>query len=187
MGRRSSYPIIFDEAKTVSIADLKRYGYLQPGHRSGELRWSCRGRQTGEVGIAVHIWADEGYLAFNYTYDRVNYYRYEVRLEARPTNLGIGKRWYFICYRTGKRCTKLFMGNDYFQHRSGIPGALYDSQTRSHFYRNLDKYFRAEELADRPYFKTHYRGKPTKRYMQVIKAQVRAEHLAGTALRTLRR
>jgi hypothetical protein len=175
MGRRSNNPFVFDELKIVSIADLKRYGYLRDGYRYGTLSWSCRGRKTGEVRIAAQVWADRGYLEFRYTYDLEKYFQYQVPLVAIPTNLGMGQRWYFLCPRTGRRCAKLHMANDYFQHRSGIPGGLYNSQTRSGLYRMLDRFWRAQDQIYTPYLKTHYRGRPTKRYLRYYRAYTQTE------------
>ena len=52
---------------------------------------------------------------------------------------------------------------------------MYDSQTKSKSWRNLDKefgvIFKTEKLYDKIYskhFKTHYKGKPTKRYLRLM-------------------
>ncbi|MCB0535657.1 MAG: hypothetical protein R2791_14345 [Saprospiraceae bacterium] len=49
MGRYSTGAYILDELKTLSIADLKRLGYLKPGCRSGTVRWTFQGETTGTV------------------------------------------------------------------------------------------------------------------------------------------
>ncbi len=175
MGRWSTSAIILDELKIVSITDLKRYGYLQPGTRSGTLSWSYYGNPTGSVSISVSMWASYGYLYFSYTYNHEQSIKYDVLITAVPTNLGIGQRWYFTCPRTGKRCTKLFMANGYFQHRDGVPCAMYRSQTRSHYSRSINKVWDAHDRLYRPYMKWHYRGKPTKRYLRAAQANRAAE------------
>lgn len=183
MGRRSTSAHILDELKALSIADLKRFGYLHPGTRTGTLSWSYYGNPTGNVSVAMQMWENAGYLRFAYTYNQTQDFQYNVHLIALPTNLGIGQRWYFICPRTGKRCTKLFVANGYFQHREGIPGAMYRSQTRSHYRRSLDKYWNANDRLHRRHLKWHYKGRPTKRYLRAVQANAEAEPLALAFLR----
>lgn len=177
MGRRSNYPIILDELKIISTKDLKRFGYLKTGNRKGTIKWTCQGEPTGDVNIIV--WLSEsdrrGSLQLIYTYNHETRYRYFVELVAVPTNLGIGLRWYFVCSFTGKRCTKLHLANGVFQHRSGIKGAFYETQTRSGHFRALDHYWRAKELIFTPYLKSHYRGRHTKRFLRYYEAYNRSK------------
>lgn len=175
MGRYTSGAYIYDELKTLSIADLKRFGYLQPGKRSGVIKWSYRGRHTGDIKIVATIGDGHGFLEFSYIYADKYPMLYWVTLKTVGTNLGIGRRWYFTCLRTGKSCTKLFMADGYFQHRDGIPGAMYRSQTRSHLRRTLDKVFDARDNLYRRNLKWHYRGKPTKRYLRTLERYRAAE------------
>lgn len=60
-------------------------------------------------------------------------------------------------------------------HRQAIP-AMYEKQTYSEHYRNLDRFFYAAFGAEedhqalaKPYAKQHYRGKPTPKKRKVIK------------------
>jgi hypothetical protein len=55
-------------------------------------------------------------------------------------------------------------------------GCIYEKQTQSKKYRYLDKtlgvYYRADQLFEQLYkkhFKKHYAGKPTKKYLKLIK------------------
>ena len=189
MGRWSSYPLLLDETKTISIANLKRLGYLRDGHRGGRLEWSCRGQPVGDVSITVNLSSENrwGYLELYYRYQKEYLFHYKIPLVATPTNLGIGLRWYFECPRTGKRCIKLYMANGYFQHRSGISGAMYSSQTESHFTRLLTKIWKPEKLLERPYLKRHYRGRLTPRYQRAKRAIANAEGLDVLLLARLSR
>lgn len=189
MGRYSTYPILFDELKTISIADLKKFGYLNRGFKNGNLNWKCRGERTGDVDFGVLLVPEEmyGYLELSYIYLKEHKFNYKVPLVAVPTNLGIGLRWYFICQRTGKRCTKLHSANGYFQHRTGIPGAMYDCQTRSHFTRLLDKVWNnGDKLAQR-HMKRHYRGRLTKRYLRALSAVKRSQQFEELFLQRMER
>ncbi len=187
MGRRSSYPHIYDDLKSISITDLKQYGYLRTGYRAGKLRWTRGGESAGDVDVTVWLSEEErrGCFQLSYTYNQEHFFRYFLNMVAVPTNLGFGLRWYFICDRTGKRCTKLHLANGYFQHRSGIPGAFYESQTRSGFYRRLDRFWRAHDQIFTPYLKSHYRGRWTKRYLRYYYAHAQCKAWSEYLLRTL--
>lgn len=170
MGRIPTFPPLFGEIKCISITNLKQYGYLKPGYRSGQISFSRAGQHTGTVNLTVILIPEtgKGTMILWYTTFRDREICYNVTLTAIPSNLGIGQRWYFICARTGKRCTKLHIGNDgYFQHRTGIPGAYYDCQTRSQFFRCMYiALFRYKHPPRKRYEKSHYRGKPVKRYLR---------------------
>jgi len=87
-----------------------------------------------------------------------------------------GVVWYFICPLTKKRCRKLYLVNGRYIHSSKI----------KRFYRIMkpmwfterpinkilvlkQKQINAEKLIDQKYFKKHYAGKPTKRYLKCLK------------------
>ena len=93
-----------------------------------------------------------------------------------PSNLGKGHVWYFLCPLTGKRCRNLYLVGERFLHREAFTGCLYEKQTYSSSRRSLNKLFEkafgAETLYAQLYknhFKTHYAGKPTKRYERLMK------------------
>jgi hypothetical protein len=133
MGRHSSWPVLIDELKCLSITDLKKWGYLRTGHRSGSVKWHFREKLTGSANIQLVMDENIGFGILDIFYqlaDGTNA-RIPVKLAAMPANLGKGQRWYFICAYTGKRCTKLHYFNGRFQHRTGIPGSMYDTQTES--------------------------------------------------------
>ncbi len=90
-----------------------------------------------------------------------------------PSNLEIGKIHYFKCPVTKKRCRKLYLVNGYFLHRNAFKG-LYKKQTESKSWRkmskNLENYYGIDTLYEQIYskhFRTHYGGKPTKRYLRL--------------------
>ena len=72
-----------------------------------------------------------------------------------------------------------------FLHREAFNGCMYESQTKSKKYRQLDKtfgaYFKTDELYEQLYskhFKTHYAGKPTKRYLRIREQVQKAERIS---------
>jgi hypothetical protein len=171
MPRRTSYSVIFDGLKAISIADLKANGYLQHGYRKGVLSWTFRGDPSGSVGIS--IWLDTkqeiGSLQLSYVADGERSIQYSVPMVAKASNLGFGQRWYFHCQLTGKYCSKLHLHNDYFQHRTGIAGGMYETQTRSRNKRKWDAFFDGLDTSWPPHLKTHYRGKATPRFARMYR------------------
>jgi len=100
-----------------------------------------------------------------------------VRLQGfEPSNLGKGNIWYFLCPATGKRCRKLYLVGERFLHREAFEGCFYQKQVQSKYYTYLEntigREFEADEAYDemhRPFFKKYYNGKPTKRYLRLMK------------------
>ncbi len=184
MPNHFSFPTLYDRTLQVSIADLKKWGYLNPGQwKSGNITWSRDGVVTADIAIGVDMSDMAPYLELKYKYkDEPRHYT--VRLVKRPSNLGKGFVWYFLCPSTHKLCRKLYMVGGYFLHREAFRGCMYDSQTRSHKTRDIDRvygsYFRADQLYDqlyRKYFKTHYARKPTKHYLRIKKQIDQAESI----------
>ena len=119
--------------------------------------------------------AGQPYIKLSYTYNKDQSVDYKVRLVSVPSNLGIGKLWYFRCPETGKRCRKLYGAGKYFLHRDAFPNAMYEYQTYSKKMREMDRefslYYSFEKLWNElhsKYFKTHYAGKPTKRFKKIV-------------------
>ena len=109
-------------------------------------------------------------VCLSYSYSNEERLDYSIQAIAIPTNLGIGKRWYFICPKTKKRCLKLIRPQNelYFLHRTAFPKVLYQKQRFSRkdwaFIRLFEMVFEADKLEMKirePYRKKHYRGKPT--------------------------
>ena len=176
MPRVHSFPTLFDECKTVSISELKKWGYLKPNQfLTGVLTWRRGGEKTGSISIGVRTWSEQPSIEFNYT-SNGKPVKYEVKIVSFPSNLGKGYIKYFLCPKTGKRCRKLYLGDTFFYHRSAFTGCMYDIQTQSHRNRGLIKQLvkvqkreNSYEQLYKKYFKKYYRGKPTKRYLKVIK------------------
>ncbi len=101
-----------------------------------------------------------------------------------PSNLGKGLIWYFLCPQTNRRCRKLYSIGGYFLHREAFNGCMYETQTQSKKYRQLDKtlgaYFEIDNLYEELYkknFKKTYAGKPTKRYLRIMEQIQKAESI----------
>jgi len=175
MPKPYTFPTLFNEALQISISNLKEWGYIEPEQiKSGTITWSSNGNQTGSILIKGNTGNEQPYIKLDYKY-RDKPHKYKLRLVTVSSNLGKGLIWYFLCPVTNKRCRKLYSVGGYFLHREAFKGCMYESQTKSKKYRQLDKilgaYFRIDDLYSqlyRKHFKKTYTGKPTKRYLQIM-------------------
>jgi hypothetical protein len=183
MPKPRTYPILYDDLKKLSVSFLKRNRYLIPNQLNmGRATWSRNGNVTGEISIRVYAGLTNSILELDYKCNQIPI-NYGIKMVSTPSNLGKGLIWYFICPFTGKRCKSLYLTNTYFCHRSAFGGGMYERQTHSKKYRQLEKmfggYYRTEQLFEqinRKHFKKWYAGKPTKKYLklteQIQKAKV---------------
>jgi hypothetical protein len=170
MPRHTTFPDLYDECKTISIAFLKQNGYLGPDQwRYGNITWS-RGegsnkRITGSIGIWVSTKDNDFYLELDYKCNDKPI-KYKVPLVTRPSNIGKGVVWFFRCPNTGKLCRKLYLIDTYFLHRTAFRGAMYEKQTYSKHARQQAKLwgrlFDSDKVYEEVYskhFKKQYAGK----------------------------
>lgn len=184
MPKPYTFPTLYNEALQISISKLKEWEYLNPEQiKSGTLNWSRNGNKTGSISIRVNTHSDQPYIELDYKY-RDEPRNYKVRLVSMPSNLGKGLIWYFLCPQTKKRCRKLYSIGGYFLHREAFNGCMYETQTQSKKYRQLDKtsgaYFRTDDLYSQlyqKYFKKTYAGKPTKKYLRLMEQIQKAESI----------
>jgi hypothetical protein len=192
MPKPHTFPTLFDEVKTVSISFLTKHKYLKPNKwQSGTINWSSNGNKTGSISIRVNTQSEQPYIELNYKCNEAPI-NYRVQLVSAPSNLGKGVVWYFICPRTGNRCRKLYLADTYFYHRSAFRGCMYEKQTQSKKSRYLDKtlgvYFRSDQLFEQLYkkhFKKQYAGKPTKKYLHLMKRIQLAESIPAHEIERL--
>ncbi|WP_293296829.1 hypothetical protein [Allomuricauda sp.] len=174
MGRYSTWPTLIDDLKCLDIKELREWGYLQEGIRkSGNLTWSRNGMKTAAISIMAII-DHNPRLLLSYSVNGEPM-KYNVLLAEVQSNLGKGSYFQFVCPKTFKRCRKLHLINGYFMHRSVLSNAMYETQTQSKSYRRIKGIFEPYVLQDeyyrelhKPYFKTHYNGRPTKRYLWLM-------------------
>ena len=176
MPKPHTFPTLYNEALQIHISKLKGWGYLDPEQiKSGTLNWSRNGNPTGSISIQVNTHSEQPYLELDYKYRDEAPINYRVQLVSALSNLGKGVVWYFVCPHTKKRCRKLYSIGGYFLHREAFSGCMYETQTQSKKYRQLDKtlgaYFKSDNLYSELYkknFKKTYAGKPTKRYLRIM-------------------
>lgn len=176
MAKLSTFPTVYDECKTLSITKFKEWGYLEFNNiKSGTVHWSRNGERYASIGVMVSTFAERAYLELDYKCNGVPV-KYKVYLVSVPSNVGKGRVWYFQCPNTGKRCRILYMVNTYFLHREAFKGAMYEKQTYSKKARQQfqlwGRLFDTGKIYEQMYskhFKKTYAGKPTKRYLQLLK------------------
>lgn len=111
----SNRAVIEDSAR-ITIQDLKTWGYLQPGKRTGTLTLLRRNEKTGMLGIIVNIDKPyNSYIAFDYLLNGEKVY-YVHGIEFFPCHYG-NNRYYFTCRNTGARVTALYFDNGYYASR----------------------------------------------------------------------
>ncbi|GAB3666436.1 hypothetical protein GCM10028791_42270 [Echinicola sediminis] len=171
MVKIATFPPIIDFTPYISISGLKKWG-------SFELNTRSEGHYQLENGAgSVYIFLSMGeipYVELTYSY-RGRSTMDALKLISIPSNLNVGKVWYFQCPITAKRCRKLYSVGDRFGHLSLIDG-MYEKQTYSKKYRDMWATYGWEldivKLRDQirqPGFKKYYRGKPTKKYLRIQK------------------
>jgi hypothetical protein len=176
MPKFPTFPYIFDEEKCISITDLKKLKYFNKNSiTNGTINWTNRGVKTGSIRISVTTCDNKNLVEFDYKCNDT-FYKYEVQLIGLPSNLGNGVVWYFICPFTGKRCRKLHLIDERFMHRSALPSGMYSKQTHSKKWQEMEKlygsYFDSDEVYAELYsknFRKFYAGKPTKKYLKLLK------------------
>ena len=184
MPKPHTFPTLYDEALQINISKLKTWGYLNSNQtKSGTLKWSRNGNQTGSISIQVNPHSEQPYIELDYKYEG-EHRKYKVRLVSMPSNLGKGLIWYFLCPQTNKRCRILYSIDGYFLHREAFNGCMYETQIQNKKYRELDKtfgaYFKSDNLYSELYkkhFKKSYAGKPTKKYLRIMEQIQKAESI----------
>lgn len=176
MGRYGNYPRTVEDCLTFRLKSLTENGnaYLDSyGKTQGVTSWSRNGEVFAKIDILVTHTEDRTFIIFDY---KVNGEpkKYRVNLISKISNLGRGKIWFFVCPHTGKLCRKLYLHDGYFLHRTAFKNLMYSKQIESKKNRELHKILDASFVPDyvyeeryKKYFKTHYDGIPTKRYLKI--------------------
>jgi hypothetical protein len=107
---------------------------------------------------------------------------YEIRIVSKPSNLGKGYVYYFLCPFTGKRCKVLYMGygSNYFKSREAYQNRIYyPCQLSSYLSKHNDQYWSLDKKLDKLYSKhrkTHYKGKKTKAQIRIADLERKQEY-----------
>lgn len=189
------------DVKSISIFNLNKQLGLSEGVYFGKrtLTWSINGEQIGNINYIMSTQQNDSYFHLMYktkgSWEDGSEYRsidYKVPLEALKCNFG-GNRWYFRCslYRNGKYCNKrvgiLYQVNDYFGCRK-CADLTYESCNENKQFRFLSKIFADERRSDELRGKidrTHYAGKPTKKYKRFLELSGRYDERAHLMLESM--
>lgn len=176
MGRYATYPTTVEDCLTFRLKSLTENNniyFTSYGTKKGVTSWSRNGEVHSKINIEVTYTENETFIIFDYKCNDEPK-RYKVNLVSRVSNLGKGKIWFFVCPTTNKLCRKLTLNSGYFLHRTAFNSLMYSKQIESKKSRYLGKIFDAFFIPDevysefyKKYFKTHYKGKPTKRYLRL--------------------
>jgi hypothetical protein len=169
-----TFPVCFDATTQLSISYLQSAGLLRPDAKAtGPVSWSRGGEPSGSITVEANL--PERYIELRYICRDIPI-NYRVRLESVKKHFG-GHEWYFVCPFAEKRCKKLYLIEGYFRSRYACPEAMYSSQTYSKSVRTmLAEYFamdEVEQFLSKPYARTHYKGKITKRYARLLERERR--------------
>ena len=134
---------------TLDLPRLIKAGWLKPGSStSGTLRWSNvgTGEEIASMGFEARLGAEEGYIRLRWT--STNQLSRETHQCENRINLVTslqpfgGRRWWFVCPRTGQRATRLHLppGADTFACRKAYRLA-YRSQRETPRDRALSRAF----------------------------------------------
>src|SRR5262245_41225875 len=127
MAKFPTFPLLLDEVKRFSLADLKQRKLLDKGGIT-VITWTRGDTVSGSICVIVNIKCESPYIKLLYSFNEKPV-DYRVPLIKVPSNLGKGFVWYFQCPVTKKRCRVLYSIGSYFLHREAAEGAMYECQT----------------------------------------------------------
>lgn len=162
--------MLYDDVLTLDITSYK--SYLQPYQSStGVTRWQSNGNVTAKIGFAIRMGKTSGVLELDYTFNQKPV-KYSVSIISKPSNLGVGLIYYFVCPITQKHCRKLYFGGGYFLHREAFRGCYKCQMIPTNSRQAFRAIFaRCDFMQKRKHLKTHYRGKPTRPYLRYLKLE----------------
>ena len=143
----------------LRVSDFVRAGCMDRPQRSGTIELP---RPVGRVtGIAFRVDLVAMRLTITATVQSMsgNQVVTEIGLIQRPTNLGIGKMWMFVCPITHTPCRVLYCIDGQFGSRSAMERPRYREQRQGRKGRFVSRYHRPSPA--RANGKPTYRGKLT--------------------------
>jgi len=182
MPKPRNFKPLFNDMLRLYTSRLKKWGYFKPGQmKNGTIEWSRNGIPFSIISIFSDFQNEQPYIEVKYNCnDKLK--NYIIKLTPQKSNLNRGEIWLFVCPVTNKHCRILYLYNGMFMHREAIKDCMYESQTYSKYYRQMDKtlgaYFKIDkhyESLHKKHFKKTYAGKPTKRYARIKREIAKGE------------
>ncbi len=127
----------------LDIRLLRRRGLVRPGVRtSGSTTWNMRGDPCGSIGFAIDLTnPDQAFAELRFSANGVPRSQ-TVQIDSVPCRFG-GRRFYFRCPNTWRRCEVLCGVGGHFASRE-FHRLTYHSQSEE----RLDRLRRAEQKAE---------------------------------------
>jgi hypothetical protein len=174
-------PPIINNLLNISIRRLRQRGLLhRDGPTEAELNWANAFTKevTHSIGIVVFTRTSNPYISLNYSIGKEDY-NFSIPMVKVLSNLRKGHVWYFLCPKTNRKCSKLFLLDSDFVSRKAVleAGGVYQCNLRQMRYRTMQnenkRIMRLIETIKeplKPYFMGEYNGRPTKRQLRINRA-----------------
>jgi hypothetical protein len=165
-------PLLINQEKTLTTGYLSKCGYFKTDYKTtGSTGWTSNRTKDLDIDIEVIMTKDYEHVILNYFDFNSNLVEQVINLESKPSNLGIGLIWFFVCPFTGATCRNLIFVNNRFMHRSNLINAMYGTQAESKYWRkmfqlqpNIPTTERILNEPNQKHYKKYYKGNLTKRY-----------------------
>jgi len=148
-GRSGGRPTV-EDGLTLNLNRLIREHAFCPNQSSsGSLAWtnSATGQRVASISYQAHLAEERGWVRLSYTstHPRSGKKRHAddwIELITKPQPLG-GRRWWFVCPRTGQRVSKLYLPPGAFTFASRRAHRLaYKSQRKAPYDRAITRAFK---------------------------------------------
>jgi hypothetical protein len=172
MPKPYTIPLLIDQEKTLKTAFLSKYGYFKTDCKiTGVTGWTSNKSKDLDIYFTTIMQQGKERVILNFHDFNSKPVEQIIFLEPKPSNLGKGLIWYFICPYTGATCRNLIFVNNRFMHRSNMANATYSTQVESKYWRkmfqlmpNIPTTQRILNEPNKKYYKKFYKGQITKRY-----------------------
>ena len=176
MPKPSSYPLTYEDCKSIEIKLLKQNGFIKSAQiKSGIIRWHIKGETTGKIQILVNTKVLNPYFELKYIINGESI-NYRIKLISEKSNLGNGKIWYFLCPFTSLKCRKLYLINKYFAYRRIFNEIYYENQLLSKsnrkalgLFKKIDLIKAAIQITNSKNFRRYYKKTKTKKFIKLKK------------------
>lgn len=168
-----------EESKSLSVFQMKAWGFYQEKSRWGEFAWTADKDNT----VVKFQW-DKDRLALHVEYafaDDLNDPRavqdYFIRFTTTPCHFG-GRRYWMHCPECQKRVGKLYLAGKYIFACRTCWRLTYSLCNASGIFRYAGKILSFPQLDDlrSGMRSTRYKGKPTKKLLRYQKYRQKLEH-----------
>ncbi len=165
-------PLLINQEKTLTTGYLSKCGYFKTDCiATGSTGWTSNKSKDLDILITVIMQKENERVVLSYNDFNDSPVEQIIYLESKPSNLGKGLIWFFICPFTGTICRNLIFVNNRFMHRSNLVNAMYSIQAESKYWRKMFQLQpnipTTQKILDEPnkkYYKKYYKGEITKRY-----------------------